>query len=346
MSTTRSPNHDLDEYVTILTEFYLFLTRFYIPASSLKFPPPGGWPNITPEVAKNINKSPYVIELMRRLPYIDEKDSRQMITNIHYKCDVVDYSVKTTEQFANGYYTSGEEGMQYTFEQHEQVRKELEEDDEDMEDHDHDDDEQEDNEGQVDEVADAVDVDTNPDEAYHSQAEADMDVQDNDEDNEGTEDEYEDDDDEDDDDDGYFRMTDLLVIAEGYESGGRSLILDVHKGQIWEDIVRCDLASPVGIGSFFTSLQQKFESLEIVPIRGELFENVPEFEEDETNSEFVKDDGVYEWGDERNARTYKRIYRSFGWPGEAYRKEEAMGAVEAFRMERKAWFDRVRDEQR
>jgi hypothetical protein len=125
-SGTKPPRLSRDELVTIISDFYTFLTTFYIPACSLKHPPPGGWPNITPETTKGFNKAPYVIDLMKHLPYIDEADAQEMITNIHYKCDVVDCSVFTAEDFASERPHVGENGLEWTIKQQEERKREKE----------------------------------------------------------------------------------------------------------------------------------------------------------------------------------------------------------------------------
>jgi hypothetical protein len=125
-SGTKPPRLSRDELVTIISDFYTFLTTFYIPACSLKHPPPGGWPNITPETTKGFNKAPYVIDLMKHLPYIDEADAQEMITNIHYKSDVVDYSVLTAEDFASERPHVGENGLKWTIKQQEERKREKE----------------------------------------------------------------------------------------------------------------------------------------------------------------------------------------------------------------------------
>ena len=94
------PRLSRDELVTIISDYYKFLVKFYIPESSLKFPPPGGWPSITPKTTKGFPRSLLVIDILKHLPYIDEEHAGQMITHINYKCDVADYSTMTPEQWA------------------------------------------------------------------------------------------------------------------------------------------------------------------------------------------------------------------------------------------------------
>jgi hypothetical protein len=57
---------------------------------------------------------------MKQLPYIDEAESHEMITNIHYKSDVVGYSVLTAEGFAGERPYAGEEGVRWAVEEQEE----------------------------------------------------------------------------------------------------------------------------------------------------------------------------------------------------------------------------------
>jgi hypothetical protein len=123
LSGTKPPRFSRDELVTIISDFYTFLTTFYIPSSSLKFPPPGGWPNIIEDTTKGFDKASCVIDLMKHLSYIDETDAHEMITNIHYKSDVVDYSILTAEDFEGERPYAGEEGLKTWAEEQEEDEK-------------------------------------------------------------------------------------------------------------------------------------------------------------------------------------------------------------------------------
>jgi hypothetical protein len=90
-----------DEFVAIITKFYEFLTTFCIPKTALKCPPEDGWPNLTPEATTCLNKTDFVIDLLRHLPYITEEEYGHFVTRIHYKCNVVDYSTLSPEQLSN-----------------------------------------------------------------------------------------------------------------------------------------------------------------------------------------------------------------------------------------------------
>ncbi|KAF4552242.1 Hypothetical protein D9617_10g072230 [Elsinoe fawcettii] len=89
------------EIIDAVRDHYEHLIRLYIPASALKLPPVGGWPNITAEAVAAYGKSDFIVELMRHLPYIEnDEDHMAHFRNIEYKCYVQDYSAWTPEDFA------------------------------------------------------------------------------------------------------------------------------------------------------------------------------------------------------------------------------------------------------
>jgi hypothetical protein len=285
-SGTKPPRLSSDELVTIISDFYTFLATFYIPSLSLKHSPPGGLSNINEETTKGLKKAPCVIDLMKHLPYIDEADAHEMITNIHYKCDVVDYSRLTAEDFASELPYSGEGALRWRVEEQEEEEKNRNE------------------EGEEDAKSQAVEEDDED----QDQEENDEEGDDNDTISTWSYDSQSDE----------IILTNMLCLATGYESGGRNLVLDVFNGIIHEDIVRCDSLSGVWVEDFFDNLRGKYERLEHVPVRGEFYEDVGD----------IEDEGGE---DEDEGKQFKRIYQKFPWPGEEYRKDEAMAAVEAHR---------------
>ena len=276
-----------DRLVAIIGDYYKFLTKFYIPESALKFPPPEGWPSITPETTKGFPKSPIVIDLLKHLPYIDEKEAGNMVTNIHYKSDVVDYSTWEPQHWSEDD-QYGALSVQMWIEELEEAKKE-----------------------------DPGEVDDN-DEGYLWYQDESREFSADEEENWWDGDDPED-----------IKLEHMIVLANGYESGGRTIILDVFKANIYEDMVRCDLQSEVAVEHFFDNMKVKFENLEYVPVpgygrcEGEMYED--EFQADVSNKTLAE---------ENPAQQYKKIYRSFGWPGETYRKEEALAAIQAHREHR------------
>lgn len=277
-----------DELVNIIGDYYKFLAKFYIPESSLRIPPPGGWPSITPETTKGFPRPPMVVDLLRHLPYVDEKHAGQMITNIHYKCDVADYSAMTPEQWAEDRQYGAESVQEWIKEIEERRRADLRDEDDD--------------------------------EGYLWYQDEDRDRGADNEEN------WFDGDDEED-----IKIENMIVLANGYESGGHTLILDVFKGNIYEDQMRCSgLQSETPVECYFEDLKSKSERLEIIPIpgdeekEGDLWEGAEAVQIEEDYDESLNvDNGNQE-------RQYQSIYRRFGWPGNDYRKSEALAAIRAF----------------
>jgi hypothetical protein len=283
-----NPRLPRDEIVEIITNFYTLLTDLYIPASSLKIPPPGGWPTITPEATKDSGKSALVIDILKYLPYIDETQAREMRTHIHYKCDVVDDSEYHLKEgrFGRECMDSGAEFLVWDLEERETQNGEDEEDEEEEEDiYD-----EEDHDGWWDRNLDPEKIE----------------------------------------------LQNLVVLAEGYESGGRTFVLDVFQGIIHEDMIRCQRLGSTEVEHFFADLQDKFERLELVPVpghgseEGELFEDVSEIGEDEVLVDPLKGGGDGGGWRSIDHKWFKKIYREHGWPSEGYRKEEALATIRRY----------------
>ena len=129
-----------------------------------------------------------------------------------------------------------------------------------------------------------------------------------------------------------IKMENMIVLAEGYESGGRAITLDVFKANIYEDILKCSgLRSEVPIECYFDDLKTKFENLEMVPVpgdgwlEGELYEDSGDVEDVDDDEEDESSVG----SNEDVVQQYKKIYQSFNWPDETHRKEEAIAAIRA-----------------
>jgi hypothetical protein len=303
------PYYSRDELVAIIDDFYTFLTTFYIPESALKRAPPTGWPNITPETTKGFRKSQAVIDLIKHLPYIDETEAKNMKTNIHFQSDVLDYSVRTPHDFAENNMCIGEMGLVDKIEEIEADWAAYEEGGlEEIEEEEEEEEEMDDAEGGKDDAGESGDEDgpAGPD--------------DDEDESRGP---WNEDPDE-------LILDNMIVLSQGHGAGGRDIILDVVKGVVHEDVLESNLLEGVEVKSFFRDLRERYETLEMVPVPGRMYEDVPEIEHEET----VED--PFEMADREKAeieiqKRFKQIYREHGWPGQAYKKEEALAAVEAFR---------------
>lgn len=132
------------------------------------------------------------------------------------------------------------------------------------------------------------------------------------------------------DDDRPHRRCDLLVIAGGYESGGRTFVLDVLRGEILEEIIRCNDLDPVDAREFFEDLKKRFRSLELIPCPGRETHTaaaVPAsaavISEEEVRAQ------TEEWGTDLDLQFVRQVYRQYGWPHD-FRREEAVGFIEEF----------------
>lgn len=301
------PRLTRDQLVTIISDFYIFITKLHIPSSALKFPPEDGWPNITLETTKNCGKSPIVIDLIKHLPYIDDTMAFEEMYDIHYKSDVVDYSIYTPEMFKPDCFEYGEMGLQYCFEEFERRKAEehVEEEEDDEEEDEDDNDEEEDSD---------------------IQEEDDNGIQGEEANDSGVDEMW---DEEEDwwngDDPDELVMPNMIVLAQGHESGGRNIVLDVFKGTIHEDIIRCIQVSPVTVEEFFEDLRKQWEKLNLVPCLGEIHEVGSDYEGDDV-------------------KPFIDTYREHGWPGEGFRKEEALAAIMECKRQLEEREDREREE--
>jgi hypothetical protein len=64
--------------IAAVRDYYQFLTKLYLPESSVLEPPPSGWPNITSESLRPLGKTEEVVALLRHLPYISRAGGLQL----------------------------------------------------------------------------------------------------------------------------------------------------------------------------------------------------------------------------------------------------------------------------
>lgn len=73
--------YDRDQTVAIITSFYqFFATLPSISPSDIAYPPPGGWPDITPETHAALQKNDDVIDLYKHLPYLNKRPEISYLT--------------------------------------------------------------------------------------------------------------------------------------------------------------------------------------------------------------------------------------------------------------------------
>ena len=90
-----------NELVAIFTDFYTFMTTKLLPSNAMKVPPPGGWPNISQESCRESDKTDFAIDVLRHLPYLEESEHEANTHNIHYKCELIDYSSRTAVELVD-----------------------------------------------------------------------------------------------------------------------------------------------------------------------------------------------------------------------------------------------------
>ncbi|KAF2157599.1 hypothetical protein K461DRAFT_289901 [Myriangium duriaei CBS 260.36] len=122
----------------------------------------------------------------------------------------------------------------------------------------------------------------------------------------------------------------IFAIAHGYESGGVTLYLDVHNGEILEDIVRMNPGETADVKEYFDVLKEKYRSLKLIPCLGRIVmdaERTEERESEITEEEFHEHlEGKARQYDDIYIQYIRQMYRRLGWP-DAFRREEAYKAV-------------------
>lgn len=92
MPAKDSPPYSRNDVVASLTTFYQHLTTLHVPASEIAYPPPGGWPTITPEKFAHLGKTPpTAIDLLHHIPYIVEPANHHDQIQIWPGTRAVDY---------------------------------------------------------------------------------------------------------------------------------------------------------------------------------------------------------------------------------------------------------------
>ncbi|KAH0429126.1 hypothetical protein CcaCcLH18_08623 [Colletotrichum camelliae] len=86
---TTSPNetysYSHDAAVAAITSYYELIARLQWDETSLEYPPPGGWPQITRESFASLGVTDAVIDLLRHIPYITD-DAIEILENTHARC--------------------------------------------------------------------------------------------------------------------------------------------------------------------------------------------------------------------------------------------------------------------
>ncbi|PVH92628.1 hypothetical protein DM02DRAFT_677382 [Periconia macrospinosa] len=289
--------------IALITAYYKLLVRMYLPSSALKFPPPTGWPDFTPEIITELlkTKSEDVVYLMRFLPYINEEQKFDGLVEVEYHTRCIDWSVLLRHD------DDWTDIKEYIAEREaDRTRWMQDGDDEEEEEDDENEDEEEVNEGEDDEKEnddDGGDEDNGDQSDNESNASSSAWTY-NDEDP--------------------MDYANFLQLAGGHGSGAWDIWLDTHGCSIHRDQVRAAGWQGIkAIEDYYEELERQLNDLEIVPVP-------------------ALHSGDMGWLEMENAQDqveiekYRRIYRECGWPTEDYRKEEAMEKIKAMIQQEEA----------
>ncbi|KAH6694056.1 hypothetical protein F5X68DRAFT_200163 [Plectosphaerella plurivora] len=89
--------HQLTEPIR---EYYEILQRLKFDDDSIDYPPPGGWPNITPEIFAPYGKTDFALSVLRHLPYTRGGTDWN---SLGYKTDGCDFSTCATSSDVEGH---------------------------------------------------------------------------------------------------------------------------------------------------------------------------------------------------------------------------------------------------
>jgi hypothetical protein len=133
----------------------------------------------------------------------------------------------------------------------------------------------------------------------------------------------------------------VFLFAEGYESGGRTVFVDLLEGRVVEIELRCDTRD-LGIREYFADLKEKFRNLELIPVPGrEMIEvrsvpvTIDEAGGTVTEEEVLAQDQDFFGYTDLDVRYARQLYRSFGWPDD-FRRDEAFRAMAGLKEKREA----------
>lgn len=130
---------------------------------------------------------------------------------------------------------------------------------------------------------------------------------------------------------------DVVCIADGGESFGRQLFLNVRDGSITEDMVRADTLDPVDVQDFFDNLKKAYRSLQLIPCPGRITIEAGENEDADQDGEHVTQDEVLAqttgwWETDLDIRYIRQLYRQYGWPDNFQRKAATQAVEELMKV--------------
>ncbi|MEV2194813.1 hypothetical protein AB0I02_28115 [Streptomyces phaeochromogenes] len=133
-----------------------------------------------------------------------------------------------------------------------------------------------------------------------------------------------------------------FIFAQGFESGGRTIFLDVLEGKVLEVEIRCD-AFHEDLKKYFEDLKEKYRTLELIPcpdqemIEASAWRVPPEKPGEVFSEEEVLMQTVESWGTHLDIQYTRQLYRAYGWP-DAFRRDEAFREIKELIEKRNAQY--------
>lgn len=136
-------------------------------------------------------------------------------------------------------------------------------------------------------------------------------------------------------------MAHVFRIANGRESGGRLLFLNVRDGLLTEDWIRCDGLGPMDVNEYFGRLKESYRRLQVIPCPGRTTLVEPNM--DDRGDKITKEQvcaQTEKWCTELDVQYIKQVYRHYGWP-DAFRRDKSTAAIDELMSsmveQREAW---------
>ncbi|KAI5863673.1 hypothetical protein GGS23DRAFT_564907 [Durotheca rogersii] len=120
---------------------------------------------------------------------------------------------------------------------------------------------------------------------------------------------------------------DVVCLALGRESYGRTLFLNVRDGEITEDMVRAQTLSQVDVQYYFETLEKAYRTLRLIPCQGRV--TIEAWDVAEATDEITEEQvcaQADEWLTDLDVQYLRQLYRRHGWP-DSFRGADALNAV-------------------
>jgi hypothetical protein len=124
-----------------------------------------------------------------------------------------------------------------------------------------------------------------------------------------------------------IELCDVVFIAWGHESGGRDLMLDVRRGAIIEEEIRCDHVGVWDVRAYFDRMKDAYRTLKLIPWLGD--DVVEAWDVDDPDGEISIQEVLaqdHHWLSDLDTQYGRQIYRQHGWP-DAFRKDDLEKAI-------------------